>query len=108
MTAFQFDRPRQGGARFHPAPAPSAWLLGLVLVPAGLAGQGSAQDRIARFTVIGPQGREAIPISLLANIPMLPLDELDRFLGSSTETSADAASATFSVGGGSAVVCSGP
>ena len=107
MTAFQFDRPRQGGARFHPAPAPSAWLLGWVLLTSGLSGKGFGQDRIERVTVIGPQGREAIPISLLANIPMLPLDELDRFLGSSTETSADAASATFSVGERSAVVSSG-
>jgi N-acetylmuramoyl-L-alanine amidase len=69
--------------------------------------EGFAQGRIEQVTVIGPRGRQGIPVSQLAGVSMVPLDELNRFLGSSIHTAPDSASATFSVGGRSAKVSSG-
>ena len=86
------------------SPLSRAWLTLLALaLPLTSFGQG----QIERVTVVGPQGREAIPISELANVPMVPLDELNRFLGSTIQTSTDSTSATFSVGERSAVVSAG-
>ena len=86
------------------SPLGRAWLTLLALA---LPLTSFGQSQIERVTVVGPQGREAIPISELANVPMVPLDELNRFLGSTIQTSADSTSATFSVGERSAVVSAG-
>lgn len=99
MNVFLFGRSGRIGSR------PSwAWVIALLL---SLPLAGFAQDQIERVTVVGPQGRDGIPISEFANVPMVPLDELDRFLGSTLRVNADASSATFSVGERSAVVASG-
>ena len=99
MKAFLFERLGRSGS------SPSrTWLTLLALaLPLTSFGQG----QIERVTVVGPQGREAIPISMLANVPMVPLDELNRFLGSTIQTNADSTSATFSVGERSAIVSAG-
>ncbi len=68
---------------------------------------GLAQRQMERVTVVGPRGRQAIPISELAGIAMVPLDDLNRFVGSSVHTDPDAASATFVVGNRSAKISSG-
>ncbi len=99
MKSFLLERLGRIGS-----PLSRAWLTLLALaLPLTSFGQG----QIERVTVVGPQGREAIPISELANVPMVPLDELNRFLGSTIQASADSTSATFSVGERSAVVSAG-
>ena len=67
----------------------------------------AAQRQMEQVTVVGPRGRQAIPISEFASVPMVPLDELNRFVGSSIRTDADSASATFIVGNQSAKISSG-
>jgi len=99
MKALLSERPGRVGSTRN-----RAWLTvwALALTPTAFG-----QSQMERVTVVGPQGREAIPISELANVPMVPLDELNRFLGSTIHANADSTSATFSVGEHSAVVSAG-
>jgi N-acetylmuramoyl-L-alanine amidase len=99
MKAFLSERPGRVGSTSN-----RAWLTVWALASATTA---FGQSQMERVTVVGPQGREAIPISELANVPMVPLDELNRFLGSTIQANADSTSATFSVGERSAVVSAG-
>ena len=80
-------------------------LLSLAIAPIPVLG--FAQRQMEQVTVVGPRGRQAIPISELAGVAMVPLDHLNRFVGSSIHTDPDAASATFVVGNRSAKVSSG-
>ena len=80
-------------------------LLSLAIAPIPVLG--FAQRQMEQVTVVGPRGRQAIPISELAGVAMVPLDDLNRFVGSSIHTHPDGASATFIVGNRSAKISSG-
>ncbi len=80
-------------------------LLSLSIAPIPVLG--FAQRQMEQVTVVGLRGRQAIPISELAGVAMVPLDDLNRFVGSSIHTEPDAASATFVVGNRSAKISSG-
>jgi N-acetylmuramoyl-L-alanine amidase len=83
--------------------------LSVLLLLATLLGlpTGRAQGELERVTVIGPGGRQAIAISHLANVPMVPLDEVSPFVGGSMRPGADKSSIVFLVGARSAELSSG-
>ena len=76
-------------------------LLALVVVSSEVSGQGDS----AEVTVFGPLGKQAIPISLFADVSMVPLDELAPLVGGDIRKETEAA--VFRVGERSVAVYSG-
>ncbi len=66
---------------------------------------GFEQESSEQVTVIWSRGRSAVPISLFAGVPMVPLDEIAPFFDGFIRTETD--SAVISAGGGAARLSSG-
>jgi N-acetylmuramoyl-L-alanine amidase len=79
----------------------AATLVITLLLAVGVLGQ-SSSDRV---TVLGPLGRQFIPVSVFAEVSMIPLDELAPYVRGRVRSETE--SAAFSVGGRSANVFSG-
>jgi N-acetylmuramoyl-L-alanine amidase len=79
----------------------TAVLAVVLLVTLDVAGQ-SSSDRV---TVLGPRGRQFIPVSVFADVSMIPLDELASYVRGRVRSETE--SANFSVGERSASVFSG-
>ena len=117
MTPFRFTRFTKGGptaprgGKYVQASNNRLFFLSILALPVlsitPIQVYGLAQRQMEQVTVVGPRGRQAIPISEFAGIAMVPLDDLNRFVGSSVHTDPDAASATFIVGNRSAKISSG-
>jgi N-acetylmuramoyl-L-alanine amidase len=67
----------------------------------------AAQGRSEPVTILWASGRESLPVSLFAGVPMIRLDDLAPRVGATVSTDATAGTATFSVGHRSATISSG-
>lgn len=79
--------------RFEPCRRPLCWssrlvpsmLVLLLVVGAEALGQPEADE----ITIIGPAGRQSVPISVFSGVPMLPLDEIMPFVDGSIRGEGD-------------------
>jgi N-acetylmuramoyl-L-alanine amidase len=97
MDTLRFDR----SGRQHTATR----VIGTFIAALFLAGGTFAQSDSDRVTVLGPAGRQFIPISVFAGVSMIPLDELAPYVRGGIRSETE--SAEFTVGGRSASIYSG-